>query len=80
MSSVVARGLRAFSTKAAWRPPHTGAAKGVLRAVAETAARNVIGVLNGVAPDPRTVANPGFRDAACRPVRDANVFEKEPQT
>jgi D-3-phosphoglycerate dehydrogenase / 2-oxoglutarate reductase len=45
--------------------PHTGgAAKGAMRAMAETAARHVISVLDGDGPDLRSVANPTFQDAA----------------
>ncbi|RDI59756.1 hydroxyacid dehydrogenase [Microvirga subterranea] len=45
--------------------PHTGgAAKGAMRAMAETAARHVISVLHGNGPDLRSVANPTFQTAA----------------
>lgn len=45
--------------------PHTGgAARGAMRAMAETAARHVISVLDGNGPDLRSVANPTFRAAA----------------
>jgi D-3-phosphoglycerate dehydrogenase len=45
--------------------PHTGgAAKGAMRAMAETAARHVISVLDGEGPDLRSVANPTFQAAA----------------
>jgi D-3-phosphoglycerate dehydrogenase / 2-oxoglutarate reductase len=45
--------------------PHTGgAAKGAMRAMAETAARHVISVLDGDGPDLRSVANPAFQAAA----------------
>jgi D-3-phosphoglycerate dehydrogenase len=45
--------------------PHTGgAAKGAMRAMAETAARHIISVLDGDGPDPRSVANPTFQSAA----------------
>lgn len=45
--------------------PHTGgAAKGAMRAMAETAARHVISVLDGDGPDLRSVANPTFQTAA----------------
>jgi D-3-phosphoglycerate dehydrogenase len=45
--------------------PHTGgAAKGAMRAMAETAARHIISVLDGDGPDLRSVANPTFQDAA----------------
>ncbi|EIM25398.1 hydroxyacid dehydrogenase [Microvirga lotononidis] len=44
--------------------PHTGgAAKGAMRAMAETAARHVISVLDGDGPDIRSVANPAFQTA-----------------
>ena len=45
--------------------PHTGgAAKGAMRAMAETAARHIISVLDGDGPDARSVANPAFQSAA----------------
>jgi D-3-phosphoglycerate dehydrogenase / 2-oxoglutarate reductase len=45
--------------------PHTGgAAKGAMQAMAETAARHVISVLDGEGPDLRSVANPTFQAAA----------------
>jgi D-3-phosphoglycerate dehydrogenase len=45
--------------------PHTGgAARGAMRAMAETAARHVISVLDGDGPDLRSVANPTFHTAA----------------
>jgi D-3-phosphoglycerate dehydrogenase len=44
--------------------PHTGgAAKGAMRAMAETAARHVISVLDGDGPDLKSVANPAFQAA-----------------
>ncbi len=45
--------------------PHTGgAARGAMRAMAETAARHIISVLHGNGPDLRSVANPTFQAAA----------------
>ncbi|WP_246776821.1 hydroxyacid dehydrogenase [Microvirga sp. VF16] len=45
--------------------PHTGgAAKGAMRAMAETAARHIISVLDGDGPDLKSVANPAFQAAA----------------
>jgi D-3-phosphoglycerate dehydrogenase len=45
--------------------PHTGgAAKGAMRAMAETAARHVVRVLAGGEPDRQSVANPAFLTAA----------------
>jgi D-3-phosphoglycerate dehydrogenase len=45
--------------------PHTGgAAKGAIRAMAETAAHHIISVLDGDGPDLRSVANPQFQAAA----------------
>ena len=45
--------------------PHTGgAARGAMRAMAETAARHIISVLDGDGPDLTSVANPTFQDAA----------------
>ncbi|WP_244622580.1 hydroxyacid dehydrogenase [Microvirga brassicacearum] len=44
--------------------PHTGgAAKGAIRAMAETAAHHIISVLDGDGPDLRSVANPQFQAA-----------------
>jgi len=44
--------------------PHTGgAAKGAMRAMAETAAHHIISVLDGDGPDLRSVANPTFKAA-----------------
>jgi D-3-phosphoglycerate dehydrogenase len=55
--------------------PHTGgAAKGAMRAMAETAARHVISVLDGNGPDLKSVANPAFR-AAILPARQENPFD-----
>ncbi len=45
--------------------PHTGgAAKGAMRAMAETAARHIISVLDGDGADLKSVANPAFQSAA----------------
>lgn len=45
--------------------PHTGgAARGAMRAMAETAAGHIISVLDGDGPDLRSVANPAFQAAA----------------